>query len=202
MLLISLKESNKMSLEKVTKWMIDRHNGQTRKNKINGNILPYFFHPIQVANLVFKFGAGTEDNMMAALCHDILEDTETTEQELLDATNQNVVDIVKELTWIPLINPQSNVTKEQYMLSFETASIDALIIKIADRLCNVADFKLTSPEYAETYFLKASPLFEFFEKRQTEVCKTYNLHTFWKIMSMILYVRNKVSENYLSEIIL
>lgn len=191
-----------MSVEKVTKWIIDRHSKETRKSEINGNILPYFFHPIQVANLVFKFGAGTDDNMMASSCHDILENTETTEQELLDITNQNVVNIVKELTWITLIDPRSSVTKEQYMLSFETASIDALIIKIADRLCNVADFKLTDPEYAETYFLKASPLFEFFEKRQTEVCKTYNLHTFWKIMSMILYVRSKVSENHLSEIIL
>lgn len=192
-----------MSLEKVTKWTIDRHSRQTRKSEINGNILPYFFHPIQVANLIFKFGAGTDDNMMAALCHDILEDTETTEQELLDVTNQNVVNIVKELTWIPLIDPpQSCGTKEQYMLSFENASIEALIIKIADRLCNVADFKLISPEYAEKYFLKANPLFEFFEKRQTEVCKTYNLHTYWKIMNIILYVKNKVSENHIPEIIL
>lgn len=198
MLLIYLKESHKMSVEKVTKWMIDRHSGQTRKGKINGNILPYFFHPIQVANLVFKFGAGTDDNMMAALCHDLQEENVTiTEQELLDVTNQNVVNIVKELTFIP-----SSGTKEKYMLSFETASIDAVIIKIADRLCNVADFKLTSPEYAEKYFLKASPLFEAFEKRKHEICVKYGEYTSQKMTKMILYVKNKVSENHIPDIIL
>lgn len=188
-----------MSVEKVTKWMIDRHSGQTRKSKINGNVLPYFFHPIQVANLVYKFGAGTDDNMMAALCHDILEDTKTTEQELLNATNQNVVDIVKELTYVP-----SNGTKEQYMLSFETATVEALIIKVADRLCNVADFKLTSPEYAKKYFAKANSLFDSFRKRvgEDEILNKYGVDTEYSICTLIDYVKTRVNDDFYTDIIL
>ena len=53
-------------------------------------------------------------------------------------TNPNVVSIVKELTFDP-----KDMSKEEYMASFATKSIDAIIIKIADRLCNVMDFKLT-----------------------------------------------------------
>lgn len=186
-------------MSRVAVWMVDRHSSQTRKNKINGNVLPYFFHPIQVANLVFKFGAGTDDNMMAALCHDILNDTEITEQELLNATNQNVVNIVKELTYVP-----SNGTKEQYMLSFETASIEALIIKIADRLCNVADFKLTNPEYARKYFTKANSLFDSFRKRvgEDEILNKYGVNTEYSICTLIEYVKTRVNDDFYSDIIL
>jgi (p)ppGpp synthase/HD superfamily hydrolase len=45
------------------------HEGQNRK----GTAIPYIVHPVAVAGLVAEFG-GTEDQQIAALLHDVLED--------------------------------------------------------------------------------------------------------------------------------
>ena len=45
------------------------HDGQVRK----GTSIPYISHPIAVASLVMEHG-GTEDEAIAALLHDVVED--------------------------------------------------------------------------------------------------------------------------------
>ena len=45
------------------------HEGQSRK----GTPIPYITHPVAVAGLVAQFG-GDEDQQIAALLHDVLED--------------------------------------------------------------------------------------------------------------------------------
>lgn len=67
------------------------------------------------------------------------------------------------------------------MASFATKSIDAVIIKIADRLCNVMDFQLTNPDYALKYMNKAKVLFETFEDRRVEIEKKYSRGTYLRI---------------------
>lgn len=179
-------------IETATKWMMDKISQLQRKGHVNWHTIPYFYHCVQVSNLVFKFGAGTVNNQLASICHDVFEENfSVTEQEMESVTNPNVVSIVKELTFDP-----KDMTKEEYMASFTTKSIDAIIIKIADRLCNVMDFKLTQPDYSYKYMNKAVPLFNAFYAKKDEIVAKYGHETYSRIYlaieELFLVLRTKV----------
>lgn len=169
-------------IETATKWMMDKISQLQRKGHVNWHTIPYFYHCVQVSNLVFKFGAGTVNNQLAALCHDVFEENfSVTEPEMEAVTNPEVVSIVKELTFDP-----KDMTKDEYMSSFKDKSIDAVIIKVADRLCNVMDFQLTKPDYAFKYMNKALALFDIVtQSRQDEVISKYGIETWKKIATAI-----------------
>jgi hypothetical protein len=73
------------------------------------------------------------------------------------------------------------MSKEEYVASFAAKSIDAIIIKIGDRLCNTIDFQLTQPEYASKYMFKAVPLFNAFYAKKDEIVATYGHETYSRI---------------------
>jgi hypothetical protein len=56
------------------------------------------------------------------------------------------------------------------MESFKTKSIGALLMKMADRLCNVDDFfeNESTQNYAGKYLRKADPVFDAFINRKDE----------------------------------
>jgi (p)ppGpp synthase/HD superfamily hydrolase len=164
-------------IETATKWMMDKISQLQRKGHVNWHTIPYFYHCVQVSNLVFKFGAGTVNNQLASMCHDVKEENfSVTHEELVSATNEEAAAIVEELTFYP-----DRMSKEEYMASFATKSIDAVIIKIADRLCNVMDFKLTQPDYASKYMFKAIPLFNAFYAKKAEIVTKYGHETYSRI---------------------
>lgn len=134
------------------------HTGQTRKG-----ILPYVVHPIEVMKTLHDWGVRDEDTLVAALLHDTLEDTNLQPQAIRGAFGLTVHDIVRELTYTGT-RPEE---KEQYLNGFVFGSIAALVIKVADRLCNVNDF-LPDP-YAKKYFHKADQVFKFLEMRVGEL---------------------------------
>jgi (p)ppGpp synthase/HD superfamily hydrolase len=69
-----------------------------RKNPIGGTKLTYFFHPIEVSKLIWTWGAGTQVAMLGALGHDLYEDTNVTEEEVLRVLGSDADIIIKELT--------------------------------------------------------------------------------------------------------
>ena len=69
-----------------------KHQGQKR---IGGK--DYITHPVAVWEMVKEQGLG-EDYQLTALFHDLLEDTNATENEVLSFSNQKVLDAVKLLT--------------------------------------------------------------------------------------------------------
>ncbi|CAN0622808.1 protein of unknown function [Burkholderia multivorans] len=74
----------------------DKHRNQRRKDHESS---PYINHPIALANVLAN-EAGVEDErvLVAAVLHDTIEDTETTEQELLRVFGKDISDIVMEVT--------------------------------------------------------------------------------------------------------
>ena len=66
----------------------ERHANQNRKDGT-----PYIYHPLKVAELVKDAGYGLR-YQMAAVLHDVLEDTETTEEELT-LFGEDVLEAVK-----------------------------------------------------------------------------------------------------------
>lgn len=166
------KEKLKIAIDLAVK----HHNGDTRKRPIGGTYLPYVAHPFAVMQMVWEWGAGTYDNMQICMCHDLIEDTKCTYVEIKTFTSKAVADGVKHLTFIPPSDTtpaELQILKNEYLKSFKTKPINTLIIKVADRICNVYDFMLTDPKYSVKYFGKAKVLFEAFLDRQEEISNEY-----------------------------
>lgn len=112
------------------------HGTQTRNN---GE--PYWHHPIEVARRLQDEDIWDPITINAAMCHDVLEDTDRTYADILALTNKETADVVQELT--NLIPPDADKIGElKHKALFEHArkySDRAKIIKIMDRYCNVAD---------------------------------------------------------------
>ena len=142
---------------------LEAHAGQTRDGRAGESRRPYFVHPVQVAAKLSEWGAADETMFAAALLHDVLEDTSVEAQTIQQQFGDVVLRLVEELTCA------ADRDKVEYMRSFESASVEAFVIKLADRWCNVSDFCVEEPEYAPKYLRKAAPLFEFLPHRQPEI---------------------------------
>ena len=111
------------------------HSGQKRKGK-DGE--PYINHPLEVANLLISVGAVDDiDVLTAALLHDTVEDTTTTQSELESRFGTAVADIVMEVTDDKLLPKH-----QRKRLQVEHAphlSPGAKLVKLADKISNITD---------------------------------------------------------------
>lgn len=119
----------------------DKHRNQRRKDHESS---PYINHPIALANVLAN-EAGVEDErvLMAAVLHDTIEDTETTEQELIRLFGKDVADIVMEVT-----DDKTLLKAERKRLQVEYAphiSGRAKLVKLADKICNLRDIAKSPP---------------------------------------------------------
>ncbi len=137
---------------------IQSHHNQTRKC----GVLPYVIHPIEVMKTLWNWGVRDEATLIAALLHDTLEDTSLTEEEIQVEFGEYVCTLVKELTF-------KDGSKKDYLQSFKDKSIDSLLIKVADRVCNVHDFMQDNIPYARPYFKRAYDLFDTCFQRGEEI---------------------------------
>ncbi|MHA1724663.1 MAG: HD domain-containing protein [Promethearchaeota archaeon] len=115
-------------------FMGKKHGNQMRKD---GKI-PYIIHPLRVFILLRWAGYSEfidKNLMVVALLHDILEDTDTTSEEIEEKFGPDILSLVMELT-----RPKK-IEKEQWLKSFKTCSREAKIIKLADRIDNLNDLK-------------------------------------------------------------
>lgn len=123
--------------------------------------------------------------------HDVLEDTKVTYEELVVNIGQAPADIVQELSFFG-----DKSEKDMYLASFTTKSIEALIIKIADRIANSLDFALSDPRYAVKYWNKANHLIQAYEMRVIEIKDKFGQHVVVAMDSSIAEVRAKASLNF------
>jgi len=133
------------------------HAGQTRNN---GKI-PYFEHLKNTQRLLLasiKQTHEVNDNVLrrtmsyAALGHDLIEDTNITESQIEDATNEQVLGLIKELT-----NPDDDEHIEKYLTQIKKASGEARLIKYVDLIENTTSIIYGVPdlgvEWTTTFFL-------------------------------------------------
>ncbi|TFG13254.1 MAG: HD domain-containing protein, partial [Promethearchaeota archaeon] len=106
----------------------------------SGNI-PYFIHPLRITLILRAAGFSEFENeeiMIAALLHDLIEDTDISSDEIEAKFGKKVASIVNELTI-----SDKNI-KDQYLEDLKYASYDAKIIKLADRIDNLIDIPTSS----------------------------------------------------------
>ena len=104
---------------------------------------PYIVHPVSAAIILVELGMDT-DSIVAALLHDVVEDTDVTLDEIKKEFGQEVsllVDGVTKLGRIPFSSRErqqaENVRK---MLLAMAQDVRVIIIKLADRLHNARTF--------------------------------------------------------------
>ena len=125
----------------------------TTHHFLNKNIrktsgIPYIVHPVRIASILRAVGFNEykdEEIMIAALFHDLLEDTKLESDDLEQIYGAKITSIVNELT-----KPEDG-DKEKWLKTFETASNEAKIIKIADRIDNLLDAKGWAKERIKNY---------------------------------------------------
>lgn len=149
--LLSFKEV----LRKVFDFAKESHQGQYRKR----NNIAYITHPIHVSLLVAQFN--NIDLIIAALLHDVVEDTEVNLDDLKSLFNLVVVDLVEILTKPDLLENESKHTRAKRMFDkLRNASKDenliknALIIKLADRFTNLQTIEALNPKRIEEYLIE------------------------------------------------
>lgn len=137
-LLDSVKTYNEESVESVEKayhYAERLHNGQYRQS---GE--PYISHPLNVAYILSEMHAD-EATLCAGLLHDTLEDSEITKEDIAEAFDKEVANLVDGVTKISKMNFSSkqdqNMANTRKIITGITEDVRIIIIKLADRLHNM-----------------------------------------------------------------
>lgn len=98
--------------------------------------LPYFVHPLAVAErLVSQFDA-TEDQIIAALLHDVVEDTPMTVPDVANLFGASPASMVGLLTKDDSLDYQGNIYR-----IVESGNVGAMRVKLADNYVNISGDK-------------------------------------------------------------
>ena len=120
------------------------HAGQMRKS---GE--PYISHPVTVACILAELHLDPP-SLMAALLHDVMEDTEVTKQQLAEQFGKVVAELVDGVSKLDKIEFQTaaHAQAENFrkMLLAMSQDVRVILVKLADRLHNMRTLEVMTPE--------------------------------------------------------
>ena len=163
-------------IDKIKELAIKAHGDQ--KRKYSGD--PYVTHTFRVADTVEKYG-GDDAQIMAAILHDVLEDTPMTEKELwmelLDIVGtqmaNDVIKLDRELTDVYTKEnfPEYNRKARKEMESIRMGNISprSQTIKYADLLDNGEDIMKNDPKFGEIYLKEKKNILKYMNKGNQEL---------------------------------
>ena len=129
------------NLLKATWFAAEKHSEQRRKNTA---ATPYINHPIEVAEYLQRVGGVCDEAILiAALLHDTIEDTDTTESEIRDAFGETVLNLVLECTDDKRLEKAER--KRLQIVNAPKKSPGAKQIKLADKTCNLRSILADPP---------------------------------------------------------
>lgn len=125
-----------------------KHDGQVRKYYNQ----PYITHPLAVANIVALHG-GSENMIIAAIAHDLIEDCNVTKEEIASLFGDDVAYMVDGLTH----TTEGNRAQRKHETNLKLGACDGRVktIKIADNLHNLGSVMKYDPKFAITYIKEA-----------------------------------------------
>src|SRR5499426_2801409 len=119
------------------------HAGQTRQS---GD--PYISHPLAVAEILADWHLDGQ-TLMAALLHDVTEDTSVTKDEISDTFGRPVAELVDGVSKLDRIEFQTAADAQaenfRKMLLAMARDVRVILIKLADRLHNMRTLGAVSP---------------------------------------------------------
>ena len=145
------------SIEEVTEWVKGQHDsiGQTRKG---GE--PYWEHVVRVSEIVSEFYQGEPEHdrvVSAALCHDWLEDVNTSGFEILvEKIGKDAAKLVDEVTNVYTPESHQHLSSRRVRKQYEAKrlgkiSFDGKMIKLADIIDNLSDIESAKPKMSKLY---------------------------------------------------
>ena len=113
----------------------EKHRDDRRKGAVAA---PYINHPIAVAEQLATAGLDDDSELlMAAVLHDVVEDTDTSEAELASVFGPRVAGIVMEVTDDKSMRRSER--REQVVRTIAGKSRQARLVKLSDLIANVYD---------------------------------------------------------------
>jgi len=120
------------------------HEGQLR---VSGE--PYVSHPLAVATILAEWRLDAPA-LMAAMLHDVVEDTATTKQDIAEKFGKAVADLVDGVSKLDKIAFQTEAHAQgenfRKMLLAMARDVRVILIKLADRLHNMRTISVIAPE--------------------------------------------------------
>ncbi|MCX8111761.1 MAG: RelA/SpoT family protein [Bacteroidia bacterium] len=140
-----LDKSGRTELRRAFRFAVEQHGDMRRRS---GE--PYILHPIAVALiLVREIGLKDLSAVIAALLHDVIEDTDTDIETIQAQFGETVARLVEALTKITRVqSPLDSVQAETFRKILLTMADDirVALIKLADRLHNLRTLAGLKPE--------------------------------------------------------
>ncbi|MBO5955497.1 MAG: bifunctional (p)ppGpp synthetase/guanosine-3',5'-bis(diphosphate) 3'-pyrophosphohydrolase [Clostridia bacterium] len=141
--------SSSANLELVSKafnYAKEKHEGQLR---VSGE--PFFTHPIAVANILADMELDSS-SVAAALLHDVVEDTDVTDEDITREFGETIALLVAGVTKLGKIAYTSNEDQQienlRKMFLAMARDVRVIVIKLADRLHNMRTLK-SMPEHKQ-----------------------------------------------------
>jgi (p)ppGpp synthase/HD superfamily hydrolase len=119
------------------------------KDQTYGETLPYVKHLADVVGVLKRFNINDEDLLVAGWLHDVVEDTDTTVNQVELMFGRRVADLVHRVT-----NEEGKNRRERHEKTYPKiqASDDAITLKLADRIANIeASYELNDEGKMEMY---------------------------------------------------
>jgi GTP diphosphokinase / guanosine-3',5'-bis(diphosphate) 3'-diphosphatase len=141
---MDVKVETEMVLRAV-QFALDAHGDQRRKSA-EGEGAPYVVHPVACAQWLAATGADHQ-TVVAAVLHDVLEDTPVTFEELKKLFGSEVAEVVREVT-VPADVRGAEEKKDWQVYQAPRLSYRAKLVKLADQRDNVRSVRLSPPPWS------------------------------------------------------
>jgi (p)ppGpp synthase/HD superfamily hydrolase len=161
-----------MSIDTAIAFAAMAHAGQKRKYTAD----PYIVHPIEVMQIVRSVAPNREDMAIAAVLHDVIEDTPVTDREIERRFGADVARMVVGLTEVP-VDGNRAARKVAECLRLGTESADVQTIKVADLISNTSTIAQFDPKFAKTYLAEKRALLHALTKADA--------HLLWRAQEQI-----------------
>lgn len=142
----------------------------------------YYYHLVDVAQILLNFGIKEEEIITAALLHDFIEDIEWGTYEYVQETfGVRVADIVRRLTKKPGVNYKVDLNEMGRYLSVIEDCYAAALIKTADRIHNFSSMRNSSRSHREKQVRETRDFYiPFFKNCRNQYARYSNFFFFAK----------------------